>query len=227
VVTPEWTYGKSELDASRMIGGLVAKVADVHGAAADTLEGPWDDVAFGPNDVVFLVKARAVTFAYANSSTDVAGVVKLARPALARLAAVPEPERPKDASEGCPLPSSTVSEIFGQEVHVLATVTQRMDACSYQLVLDPMVDVELAIHPGTIADMIFEGLTSRATAHGMPEPNKVAIGDGGMSWGSSGGAEAAVRAKGQVYQAKVMFGLGGTGSNPEEAMVMLVERMIH
>jgi hypothetical protein len=226
VLTPEWTYGKSELDMSRMIGGLVSRVADIHGAAADTLEGPWDEAGFGPTEIIFRVKARALTVAYAQSATDLAGAVTLARHALVRLAAVPEPERPKVADGVCPLPEETVSEIFGQEVRTDPNAGRRTDACDYTLAIDPTAAVELAIHPEVVGETVFDGLVQRAKSNTGAEPNRIQVGEGGLSWGGTGTGEAAVRANGQVYHAQVHLGMGSRSPSQEEAMVKLVERMI-
>ena len=54
-------------------------------AAADTLEGPWDQVAGGPSGEMYFLKGdQLLSVAYVASSTDVAGVVTLARLALGR-----------------------------------------------------------------------------------------------------------------------------------------------
>lgn len=229
IIKPEWTYGKFELDAERMVGGMAAMVGYTPEAVADTLEGTWDEVAFGISGIVFRVKARALTVAYANSGTDLAGALKLSKPALTRLGAVPEPERPKIASSGCPLDADQVSEILGQEVRVAPGQASRQDACDFDLVLDPMIQVELRIQPENLGEMVFDGL--RATAKGMlgqnAEPNQIQFGEGGLSWGSSNsGGEAAVRANGKVYHAKIVGGMISSVSVEEERIVKLVERMI-
>jgi hypothetical protein len=151
IITPEWEYGKFELDTERMVGGMVAMVGYTPDAVADTLEGPWDEVAFGVSGIVFRVKARSLTVSYANSATNLAGALKLARPALVRLGAVPEPARPKFADDKCPLPAETVSEIIGQEVRTAAGQQMRMDACDFDLAIDPMVRMQLKVHPGISA----------------------------------------------------------------------------
>jgi hypothetical protein len=90
VLTPEWTYGKTVLEAERMVGGLVSQVADVFDMVADTLEGQWDDAVVGlSGDLIFLKGSHALSMGYRASSTDAAGAIRLAGPALKRLAAVP------------------------------------------------------------------------------------------------------------------------------------------
>ena len=92
VLTPEWTYGKTVLQAERMVGGLVSQVADIFDVVADTLEGQWDDAAVSlTGDLIFLKGSDALSIGYRVSSTDAAGAVRLAVPALKRLAMVPEP----------------------------------------------------------------------------------------------------------------------------------------
>jgi hypothetical protein len=90
VLTPEWTYGRTALDAERMVGGLVRQVAELPGINADTLEGSWDDAEVGVSGELVLLKGpRALSIGYLLSSTDAAGAIRLAEPALARLAAAP------------------------------------------------------------------------------------------------------------------------------------------
>ena len=229
IIKPEWTYGKFELDTERMVGGMVAMVGYTPEAIADTLEGTWDEVAFGVSGIVFRVKSRALTVDYANSGTDLAGALKLSKPALQRLGAVPEPVRPKIASSSCPLDADEVSEILGQEVRVAPGQGSRQDACDFDLVLDPMIQVELRIQPENLGEMVFDGL--RTSARQMlgqnAEPNQIQVGEGGLSWGSSNsGAEAAARANGKVYHARIMGGMISSVSVEEARIVKLVERMI-
>ena len=92
VVTPEWTYGKQTLALTRGVGSIAAMaLPDREAEAADTLEGPWDDVAASGHtgELLFLTGERLLRVGYAASSTNAAGVLRLARPALARLAAAP------------------------------------------------------------------------------------------------------------------------------------------
>ena len=230
VIVPEWTYGKFQLDTERMIGGLVSSVAGGTGVEADTLEGPWDEAAIGPRDLVFRVKARALTVTYANSGTDIPGAIKLASHALVRMAAVPEPERPKESSDKCPLTAEVVGEIIGQEVRVAPGQGLRQDACDFDLVLDPTVQVELKVQPDAIAEMVFESMTAGAKGALGPaaELNKIDVGEGGLAFErKGGGGEAAARANGKVYHARMAVGITSSASIPEGAMVKLVERMIH
>jgi hypothetical protein len=228
IITPEWEYGKLELDTERMVGGMAAMAGYTPEAAADTLEGSWDDVAFGITGIVFRVKARSLTVSYAHSATNLAGALELARPALVRLGAIPEPSRPRFADDKCPLPAEVVSEILGQEVRV-AGQQMLMDACDFDLAIDPMVRMQLKVHPENLGEFVFEELT--ANTKGMlgqaAAPRKVEIGEGGMMWASSNsGGEIAVRAKGKVYHARLAVGITSNSGISEAALLKLVERMI-
>ena len=58
--------------------------------AADTLDGPWDDVTLGlDGNLAFLKGDRLLELKFATSSTDEAGAMTLAWIALGRLAAAP------------------------------------------------------------------------------------------------------------------------------------------
>jgi hypothetical protein len=89
VVIPHWTDGQRALRLVRGVGKLIGVVAgDREGAATDTLDGPWDDVALGlDGTLAFLEGDQLLEIAFATSSADQAGALKLARIALERLAA--------------------------------------------------------------------------------------------------------------------------------------------
>lgn len=91
VVIPHWTDGKRDLGLIRGVGGLATGLTgDREGEAADTLDGPWDDLALGlDGNLAFLAGDRLLEIAFATSSTDQTGALKLARIALERLAAAP------------------------------------------------------------------------------------------------------------------------------------------
>lgn len=90
VLTPTWRYGQIELRASRMVGGIVRQVADLPGIEGDTLEGPWDEAVVDLAGELLLLKgANSLGIRYQMSSTNAAGAIRLAGPALRRLAAVP------------------------------------------------------------------------------------------------------------------------------------------
>ncbi len=84
VLTPHFTGGADEMRFIRGRGGLGAVgVVDRAADAADTLEGPWDEVAIGVYGELAMLKGnRMLEIAFLTSSTDVAGAIRLARPAL-------------------------------------------------------------------------------------------------------------------------------------------------
>jgi hypothetical protein len=228
LLTPEWTYGKMALDAERLIGGLVRQVANLPNGA-DTLEGTWDDVVVGLNGGLVLRKgARALTISYLKSSTDLGGAIELSGPALARLAAVPEPARPTVSSDGCPLPPDVVTKILGMPVRLTPRPVRLVDACSYQLEEDPTVELELSIKPVAVAEMPFDGLHARAkTMLGSANrPDSLTFGNVGWAYGSGSGSEAAVRRGEDVYHAVMSYPLSTTTPGLKDAMVRLVAAMM-
>lgn len=88
VVTPHWSDGKRELALMRGVGNLISLAApDADPAAADTLEGPWDEAVLDVDgSPAFLAGDRLLRISHATSSIDAAQVVRLARTAVARLA---------------------------------------------------------------------------------------------------------------------------------------------
>ena len=116
VLTPEWTYGHLTLNAERMGSDMVSQVADIPDIVADTLEGPWDDAVVSlSGDLVFTKGSRSLSIGYFMSSTDAAGAIRLAGPALERLAAAPEANRPSVSDDGC-IPEAVVGEILEMPV---------------------------------------------------------------------------------------------------------------
>jgi hypothetical protein len=90
VLTPHFSDGPGEMRFIRGRGGLgLAGVVDRAAEAADTLEGPWDEVAIGVyGQLAMLTGDRMLEIAYLTSSTDITGAIRLAHAALPRLAAV-------------------------------------------------------------------------------------------------------------------------------------------
>lgn len=91
VLTPEWENAKQLFKVTSGIGGLLSTVISDNAAeAADTLEGLWDQASTGPDGALTFLKGdRMIELAFALSSTDAAGAVRLARKAVERLAASP------------------------------------------------------------------------------------------------------------------------------------------
>jgi hypothetical protein len=89
VLTPHFSDGAGEMRFIRSRGGLgLAGVEDRAADAADTLEGPWDEVAIGVyGQLAMLEGDRMLEIAFLTSSTDLSGAIRLAGPALQRLAA--------------------------------------------------------------------------------------------------------------------------------------------
>ena len=88
VVTPFRSGGKKRLATTRVIGEVMgAMAADSEAAAADTIEGSWDETAISRDGRLLLRKDdRAIELEYETSSTDKAGALKLGRIAIERLA---------------------------------------------------------------------------------------------------------------------------------------------
>lgn len=89
VVTPFFVGAEDEMRFVRGRGGLGAVgIVDRVAEGADTLEGPWDAVAIGVEGELAMIKgSRLLKIAYLTSSTDLAGAIRLAGPALRGLAA--------------------------------------------------------------------------------------------------------------------------------------------
>ena len=228
VVTPEWEYGRAALDAERMVGGMVRQVADLPGIEGDTLEGPWDEAAVGLSGELLLLKGpRALGMLYHMSSTDAAGAIRLAGPALQRLAAAPESERPRAATDGC-LPEATVAQAVEAPVRLFVNAVASGGMCDYALQADPTVHVELTVQPERAADQIFAGLKQRVKyARGQAaEAERLGVGDEGWAYGSGSHSEAAARRGGKVYHARMRYAMNTSIPDRKDAMVQLLTRMM-
>ena len=87
IVQPHWSEGRSAIEATRVVGGLVGKVLnDSEAQSADTIEGTWDETAVGVDGSLVLRKGdRAVEIEYETSSTDKAGALRLGKLMIERL----------------------------------------------------------------------------------------------------------------------------------------------
>ena len=84
VISPTWEGGQNQLKMAAITSQQTSKILG-GSAEADTLEGPWDQVAGGPGGEVYFLKGdQLIGIQYNTSSTDVAGAVALARIALGR-----------------------------------------------------------------------------------------------------------------------------------------------
>jgi hypothetical protein len=87
-ITPHWNTGKMIFGMAKGVGGVVGSVApDDTAAAADTLEGPWEEAAANgtTGQLYFLKGDRMLEVGYLTSATDRAGAVRLARSAVEKL----------------------------------------------------------------------------------------------------------------------------------------------
>ena len=228
VLTPEWAYGQLTLNAERMGSNIVSQVADISDIVADTLEGPWDDAVVGlSGDLIFTKGARSLSIGYRMSSTDAAGAIRLAGPALKRLAAEPAPSRPKVSDDGC-LSESVVGEIVEMPVRLVANLMKSGALCGYQLQVDPTVSIELSVQPAQRADAVFEAIQSGAkiTMGQSAQADPIEVGERGWAFGSGSRSEAAARAGGKVYHARMQNPLNTSIPDRRDAMVRLVARMM-
>ena len=228
VLTPTWAYGGLELNAARMVGGMVRQVADLPGVEGDTLEGPWDDAVVDLAGELLLLKgAHALGIRYQMSSTDAAGAIRLSEPALRRLAATPEPERPRVAADGC-VPEATVGQLVESSARLVVNAMDMAGLCNYTLQADPTVQIELAVQPAQEADEIFAKLQQRIkiTRGQSAKAERINVGEGGWAYGSGSQSEAAARQGGKVYHARMIYSLSTTIPDRKDAMVQLVTRMM-
>jgi hypothetical protein len=225
VLTPVWEYGRLALGAERMVGGMVRQVADIPGIEADTLEGQWDDAVVGLSGELLLLKgAHALGIRYQMSSTDAGGAIRLAGPALQRLAATPEPERPRVAAGGC-VPEETVGDLIESPARLRYSGG---GMCYYDLKADPTVRIELEEKPAQAADQLFAEIRQRMKiARGQSaEAERISVGDGGWAYGARSQSEAAARRGGKVYHARMIYSLSTTIPDRKDAMVQLITRMM-
>jgi hypothetical protein len=84
---PTWSQGQMTFKMAAGVGGVVANASGVDaGMAADTLEGPWDDVMQDMHGILrFLKGDRMLDVMWVTSSTDRAGALRLAAAAVGRL----------------------------------------------------------------------------------------------------------------------------------------------
>lgn len=228
VVTPEWEYGKSAMDATRMVGGLISRVVDLSDIVADTLEGPWDDVAVDPGgDLHFLKGHRLLTVGYLTSSTDAKGAISLAGVALKRLADTRSPAdaRPAKSDAGCPLSTAQVGEIMATPVRLSMNM---ISICQFELVDDPGLFVELSAKPAESAERVFEQLRSSAKAMlgQSADADRIPAGEGGWAFGSNSKSEAAAVARGKLYHAEMDYLMRTSVGDKKDVMVRLVGAMM-
>lgn len=87
-VLPTWSGGKVIFKMTKGVGAAVNSVApDDTAAAADTLEGPWEEAAANGStgQMYFLKNDRMLEITFVTSSIDRAGALRLARAAMEKL----------------------------------------------------------------------------------------------------------------------------------------------
>ncbi|HET7602968.1 MAG TPA: hypothetical protein VFK36_08125 [Gemmatimonadales bacterium] len=86
-IMPTWSQGQMTFKMATGVGGVVASASGVDaGMAADTLDGPWDDVMQDMHGILrFLKGDRMLDVMWVTSSTDRAGALRLAAAAVGRL----------------------------------------------------------------------------------------------------------------------------------------------
>jgi hypothetical protein len=87
-IMPHWDSGKMLFRMAKGVGGVVGRVApDDTAAAADTLEGPWEEAAANGStgQMFFLKNDRMLEIIFVTSSTDRVGALRLARTAMEKL----------------------------------------------------------------------------------------------------------------------------------------------
>jgi hypothetical protein len=228
VLTPEWTFGKLSVNAERLVGDAIAQVANLPGPVADTLEGSWDEAALGASgDLILLKGSRSLTIGYLMSSTDAGGAIKLAGPALKRLASATEPVRPSVPDAGC-LPTSRVSEILQMRFRLAGKLVNPdgTGTCAYQQEADPTVSLELSIKPGGAAQSVFEEVQTSAKMIAGTSAERIDIGEGGWAFQGKSQSRAAAVGQGKVYHARINDPLGDAAAGRKDAMLQLIARMM-
>ena len=86
-IRPVWSQGQMTFQMAAGMGGVAANATGLdEGLAADTLEGPWDDVMQDMFGLLrFLKGDRMLEVTWVSSNTDRAGALRLAATALGRL----------------------------------------------------------------------------------------------------------------------------------------------
>jgi len=86
-IRPTWSQGQMTFRMATGVGATVANATGMDEAlAADTLEGPWDDVMQDMHGMLrFLKGDRMLEVTWVSSSTDRAGALRLAAAAVGRL----------------------------------------------------------------------------------------------------------------------------------------------
>ena len=132
------------------------------------------------------------------------------------------------SADGCPLSQEDVARILGKPVRPSPAPVRLMDNCSFQLVEDTDVEIELSIKPANIGEMLFAGLQERMKTRLGPDARAEAVnlGDEGWAYGAASGSEAAVRKGERIYHASLSSTMNPASPSLKNEMIRLVEAMI-
>ena len=132
------------------------------------------------------------------------------------------------SADGCPLSLEEVTRIMGKPLRPSPAPVRLVDNCSFQLVEDTYVEIELSIKPSNLAEMFFAGLQDRMKTRLGPDTRADALnlGDEGWAYGAKSGSEAAVRKGDMIYHASLSSTMNPASPSLKNEMIRLVEAMI-
>ena len=132
------------------------------------------------------------------------------------------------SADGCPLSQEDVARILGKPVRPSPAPVRLMDNCSFQLVEDTDVEIELAIKPANLGEMFFAGMQDRMKTRQGPDAraDALTLGDEGWAYGAKSGSEAAVRKGDRIYHASLSSTMNPASPTLKNEMIRLVEAMI-
>lgn len=234
VLTPTWSYGGSDVEARRMVGGIMGKVVPQGGdGVADTLDGDWDETGQDPStgELYFLKGDRLLAIGFMASSTDANGAIRLAQIASGRLGdgandlAVAAQPAPK--SSRCPSAADVGAEI-GSTTRVVRIDDSGPDwvTCNYELMGRYRgVFLELKTEPASRAETRFDELKQNVKRAGGPnaEPDRIAVGEGGWAYGSGSFSQAAAVIGDHFHRAKMEYFAYPSIGDQRDAMARLVK----
>jgi hypothetical protein len=236
VLTPTWSYGGSDVEVRRMVGGIMGKVIPQGSqGVADTLDGDWDDVGNDPatGELYFLKGDRLLAIGYMASSTDANGAVRLAQLASARLGdganEAGVAPRPAAKSSRCPSAADVGTEL-GNTTRVVRVDDSGPDwvTCNYELMGRYRgVFLELKTEPASRAEIRFEELRQNVKRAAGPnaEPDRIAVGEGGWAYGSGAFSQAAAVVGDHFHRAKMEYFAYPSIGDQRDAMVRLLKLM--
>jgi hypothetical protein len=134
-----------------------------------------------------------------------------------------------DASTIC-LGATDVSQTVGFPVRVLAAGTRAygpVETCAYQGSESADVFVSLSVGPVDPKDDPLARVQSAAKTFlgAQAEADRIAVGDGGYAYGSTGKSEAAARKGDRVYHVDI-GAMGSTIGDKKAAVITLLQRIV-